>query len=263
MHRNLASFVTSLAIAVLLISPAYAWNNGPSGNTLTDDSSECADPPYGTHDWIADHALAILPAQEQEWLSHYKTYFLLGTEAPDNALIPEECGTPNTGYGDKGGGHHSVRWDAGFKKMTRAGAALRAQDEYVKASEAFKAKRYKESAYYLGAMSHYIADVSSFPHSSDNNTNHSKYENWVARATTKFESTRYKLSEAQILKRTPYDAVEKVSLAVAKGNREILTPVEADSFYKEDKNSDELKVSVGASLNLAMSAPVFLDTKLC
>lgn len=252
MHRYIAAFVKSLAIAVLLINSAYAWNNGPSGNTLTDDPSECADPPYGTHDWIADHALAILPKEEQKWLSQYKSYFLLGTEAPDNSKIPEICGTPNTGYGDKGGGHHSVRWDIRFKKMTRAGAALRAQDEYVKASKAFNARKFKDAAYYLGAMSHYIADVSSFPHSSDNNTNHSSYENWVARATTKFESPRYKVSEAQVVKRTPYDAIESVSMAVAKGNTEILTPEEADSFYEDNKDADELKISVGASLNLAV-----------
>jgi hypothetical protein len=67
---------------------AVAWQNGQSGNAATDEPSECASPPYSTHDWIADHALALLPANERAWLEPHKALYLLGTEAPDNDDIP-------------------------------------------------------------------------------------------------------------------------------------------------------------------------------
>jgi hypothetical protein len=48
----------------LLIAPlaVQGWNNGPAGNASTDTVAECTAPPYSTHDWVADHAVALLPA---------------------------------------------------------------------------------------------------------------------------------------------------------------------------------------------------------
>jgi hypothetical protein len=44
----------ALLLAALLASPSSAWNNGQSGNSNTNTAAECGNPPYATHDWIAD-----------------------------------------------------------------------------------------------------------------------------------------------------------------------------------------------------------------
>ena len=159
----------SLIIAIAAL-PAHPWSNGAQGNTLTDVPSECANPPYSTHDWVADHALALLPANEQAWLTPHKRLYLLGTEAPDNSGIPTECGAPNTGYNDRGQGH-SVEWNSDWSGWAeRDGqiqdrAARRAQEEYNKAVAAFDEGNLPAAAFYLGAMSHYLGDVMNYAHS--------------------------------------------------------------------------------------------------
>ena len=128
-----------LATTMLIIpSLAMAWSNGQKGNATTNKASECSDPPYATHDWIADRALALLPDEEKAWLSPHKTLYLLGTEAPDNKKIPSQCEAPNNGYDDKMKGH-SVEWEADWSDFKvknnrkRDRAARRAQEEYEKA----------------------------------------------------------------------------------------------------------------------------------
>jgi hypothetical protein len=98
-----------LAVSVLLSTIAgsslsLAWNNGQSGNTTTNAASECSNPPYATHDWVADHALARVPDAEKAWLIPHKAIYLLGTEAPDNRTIAVACNTPNRGYDDRSAG---------------------------------------------------------------------------------------------------------------------------------------------------------------
>jgi hypothetical protein len=145
--------------AAVLVSPwmLTAWNNGPSGTNL---ASECTSPPYATHDWIADHAVDLLPDAEKAWLLPHKTMYLLGTEAPDNDNIPVSCGAPNTGYDDRGSGH-SVEWKSDLSDFVtdRDRAARRAQEEYNEALIAFVQGEPAHAAFYLGAMAHYIGDV--------------------------------------------------------------------------------------------------------
>lgn len=90
----------SLLLLCTLIFPvaAWPWNNGQTGNTITDQVSECDSVPYATHDWIPDHAVALLPQNERAWIEPHKMLYLLGTEAPDNRNIPKACRAPNTGY---------------------------------------------------------------------------------------------------------------------------------------------------------------------
>jgi len=87
------------ATAVVLAAPGLSRNDSQSGNANTNLASECASPPYATHDWIADHALAQLPPAEREWLDPFKSVYLLGTEAPDfNGIPAAACQTPHAGY---------------------------------------------------------------------------------------------------------------------------------------------------------------------
>ena len=105
--------VTSYLILLLLFLPTIviAWGNGPVGNAQTNIISECNNPPYSTHDWIAEHALMLLPDEERAWIMPHKTMYLLGTETPDNNDIPEACNGPNTGYDDRRLGH-SIEWES-------------------------------------------------------------------------------------------------------------------------------------------------------
>ena len=68
--------VRVVVVVAVLLSPVLprAWNNGPSGNAATNQASECANPPYATHDWIADHAVDLLPDAEKAWLLSHKTF---------------------------------------------------------------------------------------------------------------------------------------------------------------------------------------------
>jgi len=43
-------------LAILVPAVACAWKNGQDGNARTDNSGECSDPAYSTHDGIADRA---------------------------------------------------------------------------------------------------------------------------------------------------------------------------------------------------------------
>ena len=124
-----------------LLAVALAWQNGPSGDAATDDDHPTCDlVPYSTHDWGAEHALALLPDTEKAWLVPHKKLYRLGTEAPDNNDIPTSCGAPNTGYDDRRRGH-SVEWSADGSDFKAAAsgnglkdrAARRAQEEYGKA----------------------------------------------------------------------------------------------------------------------------------
>jgi hypothetical protein len=80
---SLRPLCVTLALVLLLPQPGPAWNNGQSGNANTDTAAECSNPPYATHDRIAEQALMLLPQAEREWLMPFKTAYLIGTEAPD------------------------------------------------------------------------------------------------------------------------------------------------------------------------------------
>ncbi len=50
------------------------------------------EPDYGTHDWIAEHALDWLPAAEKKHLVDNLVVYLYGTELPDNGGAPDGIG---------------------------------------------------------------------------------------------------------------------------------------------------------------------------
>ncbi len=244
----------AVVIVVLLVSPTvHGWSNGPNGNATTDELEECGSPPYATHDWIADHALALLPDDEQVWLLPDIASFLLGTEAPDNDDIPEACNAPHTGYDDRRLGH-SVEWNADWTKMVRDRAAVRAQEEYDKAALAYEQDDPVAAAFFLGAMAHYVGDVSAYPHSIPNEDHHSDYENRVKRRTISFDTGHYEtyVELDRLVRRRAYTAVKIVSKGTGQGRGSILSAAEMDSRYfaRSQENED----SVGHSLNLGVNA---------
>ena len=91
---------------VLLGVAVISWPL-PTGTTArratrrTTAKTECSNPPYGTHDWIADQAMELLPQDEKTWRQLQRTIYLIGTEAPDHRRIPLSCGVPHRGYDDR------------------------------------------------------------------------------------------------------------------------------------------------------------------
>jgi hypothetical protein len=245
--RSLTAF-PPIALALATLS----WSNGPAGNATTNLVSECSDPPYGTHDWIADHAQALLPDSEAGGIRPHRTMFLLGTEAPDNDAIPVECGAPNTGYDDRRRGH-SVNWNRAADEMIEDRAASRALQEYDKAVDAFADGDSSATAFYLGAMAHYIGDVSQYGHTCRCEEHHGDYEDWAKRRTDSFEEgvfERY-IQPDNLVRRRPFTAVRRVSLAVAQGQGALLSAEEMDAHWS---NKDQAYIdSVGEALNVVVN----------
>jgi hypothetical protein len=248
-------------IALMFGAPntATAWGNGPPGNATTNKPSECDSPPYSTHDWIADHAVALLPEVERAWLYPLKSFYLLGTEAPDNDKIPAGCNAPNTGYDDRNKGH-SVSWlpdwsDFSPKENGKDDrAAWRAQEEYKKAVDAFKTGDKKGAAFYLGAMAHYIGDVSQYGHSYRDEKHHSDYETWAKTKTKSFSEGVFEkyINQDKLVRRTPYAAVKIVSKITGQGSGNVQSALWMDANFD---NKDNVYIdSVGHSLNAGVNA---------
>ena len=56
------------------------WSNGGF-------SADPSHPDFGTHDWIAQHALDWLPTQEKQYITDNLAAYLYGTELPDNNVV--------------------------------------------------------------------------------------------------------------------------------------------------------------------------------
>jgi hypothetical protein len=144
------------------------WSNGGY-------STDPTHPDYGTHDWIAEHALDWLPQQTKQFLIDNKASFLYGTELPDNSQAADGIGDTTK---------HHVYFFANGSVQDDA-AAVRAREEYSKAVDYYNAQNYNEAAKRLGATVHYISDMAVFGHvmgaetAWGAETHHSDYETYV------------------------------------------------------------------------------------
>lgn len=250
-----------ILIVLLLPAAALAWKNGQDGNARTDTPAECGNPAYSTHDWIADQALALLPDNEKAWILPHRNTYLIGTEAPDNKTIPAICNTTHRGYDDRSKGH-SVEWKADFSGFVASDsqptglkdrAARRAQEEYNKAVIAFYSGDRAAAAFFLGAMAHYIGDVSQYGHSVpfETSANHSGYEGWVGRRTDTTDDDFVSFIDLDsLVRRTPYTGVKRISKATAQGQGNILSASAMINKFDNDRDED-FTSSVGTSLNMA------------
>jgi hypothetical protein len=174
--------VASLLIVGLLIACFIAGSPRVSGWSNGGYSADPANPGYGTHDWIAEHALDWLPPEEKQFLLDHKAAYLYGTELPDNGQAADGIGdtTKHHGYYFADG---SVQDDV---------AADRAEEEYVKAVAAYNAGNFSQAAKQLGSVTHYIADMAVFGHVMGASTpwgaemHHSDYENYVQTRTNSY-----------------------------------------------------------------------------
>jgi len=229
-----------------------AWSNGPSGNTVTSTAGQCTAPPYATHDWIADQAVTLIPQEERAWLGPHRAAYLIGTEAPDNRNIAAACGMPHRGYDDRSQGH-SVEWSADWSTMIHDRAAVRAREEYQKAVVAYQDGKPKAAAFYLGAMAHYIGDVSQYGHAVpwEPSSSHSAYERWTATRTDSVRAGNFEsaIHLDQLVMRTPYTAVKRISRATGRCQGAILSPRQMED-RQDNRDAPEFLASVAASLNL-------------
>jgi hypothetical protein len=100
----------SFLMLTLFATTAQSWSNGGY-------SADPFNPDYGTHDWIAQHALDWLPAEEKQYISDNLATYFYGTELPDNPA----------GIGDTP--KHHVYYDSA-EVLTDDAAAVRASIEY-------------------------------------------------------------------------------------------------------------------------------------
>ena len=187
MQQNLCRMSTTqiahMAIILLCCCPlAAAWSNGGY-------SDDPANPDYGTHDWIAQHALDLLPAHERQYIDDDLNWYLYGTELPDNPY-------PDDGIGDKT--LHHVYFYANGSLMDDS-SAVRAQDVYNDTLMYLKAGDGVNASKHAGIMTHYIVDVAVFGHvmgaATDwgAETHHSDYESYVQYRTDNYTSEVFDL----------------------------------------------------------------------
>ncbi len=170
------SLFFGLVLSNSLVFYGHGWSNGGY-------SDNPALPKFGTHDWIAQHAL--------DWQSPVQgmpalplTDFLYGTELPDN-------GGASEGIGDTS--KHHIYFSANGLVQDDA-SAQRAQQEQNNAVNLFKAGDLTGAAKRLGMMTHYISDVGVFGHVMSSvtdwgaETHHSDYEDYVNDRTNTYTS---------------------------------------------------------------------------
>lgn len=181
--KPLALFMATAFLAAFLLAGASssrvsAWSNGG-------DSADITHPDYGTHDWIAEHALNMLPASERQFISDQLSWFLYGTELPDNKNTP-------SGIGDASAKHHIYFFANG--SIQDDSSAKRAKEEYAKAEQAFSTGNLTDAVMRLGIVTHYIDDMAVFGHMMGVSTawgtevHHSDYEEHVKVRTLTYQS---------------------------------------------------------------------------
>ena len=95
---------TAILVAAVCLAVPHAWNNGHTGNTTTTTKAECSNRPYATHDWIADHALDLLPVEEKAWVVPHRNLYLI--RIGNHARLAR---SENALHGDETGGKGSVQ----------------------------------------------------------------------------------------------------------------------------------------------------------
>jgi len=226
----------------VFVMNGLAWSNGGY-------SADPSNPDYGTHDWIAQHALDWLPVEEKQYILDNLKAYLYGTELPDNGQAPD-------GIGDTTKHHIYLNSD---KAITDDAAAVRASTEYNNTLNFLKTKDYAKAAKNAGIMSHYIVDMAVFGHVMGSNTDwgaevhHSDYETYVNDRTSNYsaEFNSYLSFDGSLAIVSAYDAAKNLAYDTtfdANGN---LTCIWMDQNY--NWSNPTFKNRAGESLNLAVN----------
>lgn len=184
------------------VASCYAWSNGGY-------SSDPLNPNYGTHDWIAEHALDWLTSDVKQWITSEMSWYLYGTELPDNGRAPD-------GIGDTAL-HHIYFNSSGC--LIDDSAAVRANATYQQALDLLLLGNLQAAAKYAGAMTHYISDMAVFSHVMGSKTpwgseiHHSDYEEYVNERTSSYSSifNEYLSFDGKLSIITAYEAAVRLA----------------------------------------------------
>jgi len=236
-------FFSVLIVVGFGATAVSGWSNGGY-------SADPSTPDYGTHDWIAEHALDWLPQETKQFLLDNKASYLYGTELPDNNQAPDGIGDTTK---------HHVYFLADGSVQDDA-SADRARDEYLKAVNFYMDGNFSEAAKQLGIVTHYIADMAVFGHVMGSSTawgaerHHSDYENYVLARTTSYVSSDFDASlvfDGTLSAVSAYDAAVTLANDTTFDGTGGLTCVWMDEHY--NWNDVTFKNRCGESLNLAVN----------
>jgi len=210
-------FIIGLMFLVSPYSYGTAWSNGSYAYNQNDYDYETD---YGTHDWIAEGALEVLiqfDSDQWKWLEYRETIFLVGTEAPDNSGVSMVLdGQTLSGFGDTTY-HHVYYEEDGSIKNNEDNSALRAKWCGDWADASIESGKLDQAAFYFGAMTHYIADLTMYAHVADNyvpphnlyfDEHHSTVESRVQSRTNEYDDREdfFQYSQITVGRKKPYDA---------------------------------------------------------
>lgn len=236
------TFLSIILLLSLYTETASGWGNGG----YSDDPSN---PDYGTHDWIAQHALNWLPSDEKAFILDALTIYLYGTEMPDNNRAPDGIGDTTK--------HHVYYRANGF--LQDDASAVRAQEEFELAVSLYRSGNIKEAVKRLGAMTHYISDMAVFAHVMGASTDwgkevhHSDYENYVNEKTNSYydEFNTFLRFDGTLEEISAYDAALRLAYDTTFDTDGNLSCVWMDRNY--DWSSSIFRNRCGESLNLAVN----------
>jgi hypothetical protein len=226
-----------------------AWSNGGY-------STDPTQPVYGTHDWIAQHALDWLPTNEKQYITNNLEAYLYGTELPDNN---NASAIGHIGDTSK---HHIYFHSNGA--LQDDAAAVRASSEYQTALNLLNAGNLSGAATTAGIMSHYIADVAVFAHvmgvgtdwGAETGNNHANYENYVDTRTNAYSDTynSYLSFDGALSTVSAYDAAKNLAYDTTFDQGGIYTCVWMDDNYDTSNPNSPYWIRAGESLNLSVNA---------
>jgi len=241
---SLLVFMLTLTSAIIPMRNGFAWSNGGY-------SSDPSNPDYGTHDWIAQHALDWLPANETQYILNNLAAYQYGTELPDNNQAPDGIGDTTK---------HHIYYNSA-EAMTDDAAAVRASTEYSNTLNLLKAKDYPKAAKNAGIMSHYIVDMAVFGHVMGSGTDwgtepqqrHKDYEDYVNDRTSSYDAqfNGYLSFDGVLSNILAYDAAKNLAYDTTFDVDGDLTCVWMNQNY--DWSNSTFKNRVGESLNLAVN----------
>jgi hypothetical protein len=238
----LAMFFIAILLTTTNVTLVTGWSNGGF-------SSDPQNPNYGTHDWIAQHALDWLPAEEKQYILDNLAAYLYGTELPDNGGAPD-------GIGD------TVKHHAYFDEseiLVDDSAAFRAQWESERVLSFFDLGDFANASKTAGTMSHYLADVAVFGHVMGANTpwgaeqHHSDYEDYVNTRTNNYtdDFNSYLFFDGSLDIISAYNATKNLAYDTTFDVDGDLTCVWMDQNY--NWSNPVFKDRAGESLNLAIN----------
>jgi hypothetical protein len=248
MQTKIAVLIMVLLLSFLTVDAALFSVSGWSNGGYSDDPSN---PDYGTHDWIAEHALDWLPPAEKQFIVNNIANYLYGTELPDNGGTPDGIGDTTK--------HHVYYFTDGL--LQDDASAVRAQEEYDTATSLFKSGDLANASKMLGAMTHYIADMAVFGHVMGAGTDwgaededlHSDYEKQANKCTNSYDDdfNTYLSYDGSLSTISAYEAALALAYNTTFGDNGNLTCVWMNQSYNWDNPAFVNRC--GESLNLAVN----------